>query len=54
MPKPRLFICGDSFVDWDIPTYHWTDYFKEHYDIYKILLNKLGNEVPQPIKTDLL
>lgn len=29
----RLFICGDSFVDWDIPTNHWTDYLKKHYDV---------------------
>jgi len=33
MLKPRLFICGDSFVDYDIPKYHWTDYLKEHYDV---------------------
>ena len=38
MPKPRLFICGDSYVAWDIPAYHWTDYLKEHYDV--IILKK--------------
>ena len=42
MPKPRLFICGDSFVDWDIPTYHWTDYLKEHYDV--IILGERGSD----------
>ena len=40
--KPRLFICGDSFVDWDIPTYHWTDYLKEHYDV--IILGERGSD----------
>ena len=33
MPKPRLFLFGDSFVDWDIPSYHWSDYLKKHYDV---------------------
>jgi len=42
MPKPRLFICGDSFVDWDIPTHHWTDYLKEHYDV--IILGERGSD----------
>ena len=42
MHKPRLFICGDSFVDWDIPTYHWTDYLKEHYDV--IILGERGSD----------
>lgn len=42
MPKPRLFICGDSFVEWDIPTYHWTDYLKEHYDV--IILGERGSD----------
>jgi hypothetical protein len=42
MPKSRLFICGDSFVDWDIPTYHWTDYLKEHYDV--TILGERGSD----------
>jgi hypothetical protein len=42
MPKPRLFICGDSFVEWDIPTIHWTDYLKEHYDV--IILGERGSD----------
>lgn len=33
--KPRLFIFGDSFVDWDIPKNHWTDYLSNHYDVFK-------------------
>lgn len=33
MHKSRLFLFGDSFVDWDIPSYHWSDYLKEHYDV---------------------
>jgi hypothetical protein len=42
MPKPRVFICGDSFVEWDIPTIHWTDYLKEHYDV--IILGERGSD----------
>lgn len=42
MPKPRLFICGDSFVEWDIPTIHWTYYLKEHYDV--IILGERGSD----------
>lgn len=33
--KPRLFCFGDSFVDWDIPTYHWTYYLSNHYKVHK-------------------
>jgi hypothetical protein len=43
MPKPRLFICGDSFVDWDIPTYHWTDYLEEHYDVIRLAIRGCDN-----------
>lgn len=38
--KPRLFIFGDSFVDWDVPKYHWTYYLTHHYDVQKY--GKLG------------
>lgn len=31
--KPRLFILGDSFVDWNIPKNHWTYYLSKHFDI---------------------
>jgi hypothetical protein len=33
--KPRLFCFGDSFVEWDIPKYHWTYYLSHHYEVYK-------------------
>lgn len=33
--KPRLFCFGDSFVDYNIPTYHWTYYISKHYKLYK-------------------
>ena len=33
--KPRLFCFGDSFVDWHLPKFHWTYYFKNHYEVYK-------------------
>ena len=33
--KSRLFIFGDSFVDWDIPKNHWTEYLTNHYEVYK-------------------
>lgn len=33
--KPRLFCFGDSFVEWDIPKYHWTYYLSNHYEVYK-------------------
>lgn len=38
--KPRLFCFGDSFVDWNVPTYHWTYYLSKHYEVYKF--GKLG------------
>jgi hypothetical protein len=31
----RLFCFGDSFVDWDIPKYHWTYYLSKHYEVIK-------------------
>lgn len=40
MNKPRLFVFGDSFVDWDVPKYHWTYYLTYHYDVQKF--GKLG------------
>jgi hypothetical protein len=33
--KSRLFCFGDSFVDYDIPKYHWTYYLSQHYEFYK-------------------
>jgi hypothetical protein len=34
--KPRLFCFGDSFVDYDIPKYHWTYYMSHHYELIKL------------------
>lgn len=34
--QANLYICGDSFVDWDLPEVHWTDYLKNHYNIVKL------------------
>lgn len=33
--KPRLFVFGDSFVEWMKPKYHWTSYLSEHYEVFK-------------------
>lgn len=33
--KPKLFCFGDSFVDYDIPKYHWTYYMAHHYELIK-------------------
>lgn len=34
--KLRLFCFGDSFVDYDIPKYHWTYYMAQHYELIKL------------------
>lgn len=34
--KNRLFCFGDSFVDYDIPKYHWTYYMAQHYELIKL------------------
>jgi hypothetical protein len=34
--KHRLFCFGDSFVDYDIPKYHWTYYMSHHYELIKL------------------
>ena len=34
--KSNLYVCGDSFVDWDLPEVHWTDYLSNHYNIIKL------------------
>lgn len=34
--KPRIFCLGDSFVDWDIPKFHWTYYLTHHYEVIKL------------------
>lgn len=34
--KPNLYVCGDSFVDWDLPEMHWTDYLGNHYNVIKL------------------
>lgn len=34
--KHRLFCLGDSFIDWDIPKFHWTYYLSNHYDVHKL------------------
>ena len=33
--KPRLFCFGDSFVDWPVPTVHWTNYLEHHFEVIK-------------------
>lgn len=33
--KNRLFCLGDSFVDWPVPTNHWTTYLKAHFEVTK-------------------
>jgi hypothetical protein len=38
--KPSIYICGDSFVDWDMPEAHWTNYLSNHYNVIK--LGKFG------------
>lgn len=40
--KPTIYICGDSFVDWDLPDVHWLDYLSNHYDVIK--LGKYGSD----------
>jgi hypothetical protein len=40
--KPNIYICGDSFVDWDLPEVHWTDYLSNHYNVIK--LGKFGSD----------
>lgn len=56
----RLFCLGDSFVDWDIPEYHWTYYLSKHYEVHKLgkygadnysILFQLGN-LPDYIEGD--
>lgn len=58
--KNRLFCLGDSFVDWHLPKYHWTDYLSYHYDVIKLgksgadnysILFQLGN-LPEYKKGD--
>lgn len=36
----RLFCLGDSFVDWDLPKYHWTYYLEKHFEV--VYLGKRG------------
>jgi len=40
--KPNIYICGDSFVDWDLPKTHWIDYLSNHYNVIK--LGKYGSD----------
>ena len=40
MKKDRLFVLGDSFVDWNVPKHHWTWYLEKHYEVIK--LGKFG------------
>jgi hypothetical protein len=42
MKRDRLYVCGDSFVDWDLPKTHWIDYLSNHYDVVK--LGKFGSD----------
>lgn len=34
--KPRLFCFGDSFVDWPVPSIHWTTYLSNHFQVIKL------------------
>ena len=34
--KPNIYVCGDSFVDWDLPKFHWTTYLSNHYNVIKL------------------
>lgn len=34
--KNNIYICGDSFVDWDLPEIHWIDYLSNHYNVIKL------------------
>ncbi len=38
----NLYVCGDSFVDWDTPETHWIDYLSNHYNVVK--LGKYGSD----------
>ncbi len=40
--KANLYVCGDSFVDWDLPETHWIDYLSNHYNVIK--LGKYGSD----------
>lgn len=32
----NLYVCGDSFVDWDLPEIHWIDYLSNHFNVIKL------------------
>lgn len=38
----NLYVCGDSFVDWDLPEIHWVDYLSNHFNVIK--LGKYGSD----------
>lgn len=38
----NLYVCGDSFVDWDLPEIHWVNYLSNHYNVVK--LGKYGSD----------
>ena len=38
----KIYICGDSFVDWDLPEIHWVDYLSNHYNV--VNLGKYGSD----------
>lgn len=40
--KSNLYVCGDSFVHWDVPKTHWTTYLSNHYNV--INLGKYGSD----------
>lgn len=40
--KSNIYICGDSFVDWHLPEFHWMDYLSNHYNVIK--LGKFGSD----------
>lgn len=45
MEKSRLFICGDSWVDWIRPhkELHWTSLLKNHYEVHKLGVMNMDN-----------
>lgn len=43
--KPRLFIFGDSFVQWHLPEVnHWTERFSKEYNVYRLGCSGASNE----------
>lgn len=45
MKKPRLFICGDSWTDYEYPKIHqrWTYYLTNHYEVHLLGKSDMDN-----------